>query len=103
MITGGLFALAFLMLQRLPLPGDRWASLPFFTGIAIFALGFNGLAYSFYPYVVPDRLTFAEAASAPESLMIILVGALVMVPVIAAYSALSYWVFRGKATNLTYH
>jgi cytochrome d ubiquinol oxidase subunit II len=44
-----------------------------------------------------------EAASAPESLVVILVGALVVVPVILAYTAFSYWVFRGKATSLNYH
>ncbi len=27
---------------------------------------FLGLAYSFYPYVVPERLTIWQAASAPE-------------------------------------
>ena len=60
------------------------------------------MAYSFYPYVVPDQLTIYDAAAAPESLMIILVGALFVLPVIIAYSAFSYYVFRGKATALRY-
>ena len=61
-----------------------------------------GLAYSFYPYVVPNRLTIYEAASAPESLMIILVGACFVVPAIIGYSILAYVVFRGKAADLRY-
>jgi hypothetical protein len=44
------------------------------ASIALFTLAFAGLAYSFYPYVVPEKLTIYEAASAPESLIIILVG-----------------------------
>lgn len=51
---------------------------------------------------MPERLTIYEAASAPESLMIILVGTVFVVPVILGYSALSYRIFRGKATRLRY-
>ena len=82
--------------------GDRWAWSPFAATMALFALSFGGMAYSFYPYVVPDRLTIYEAASAPESLIIILVGALFVLPTILGYTALSYYIFRGKATELRY-
>jgi cytochrome d ubiquinol oxidase subunit II len=34
--------------------------------------------------------------------MLIFVGACVVLPVIVAYSAFAYWVFRGKATALRY-
>jgi len=68
----------------------------------LFCLAFAGLAYSFYPYVVPDKISIYEAASAPESLFIILLGAMVVMPAIAAYTVLSYVVFRGKARALTY-
>ena len=53
-------------------------------------------------YVVPEKLTLYEAASAPESLFIILVGTLFVLPTIMAYTVLSYYVFRGKATDLRY-
>ena len=65
-------------------------------------LAFAGLAYSFYPYVVPDRLTIFEAASAPESLMVILIGAVFVMPAIIGYTVFSYIVFRGKAKELSY-
>lgn len=90
------------MNRHLPGDGDRLAWLPFGGALALFALAFAGLAYSFWPYVVPERLTVFEAASAPESLFIMLIGAIVVVPVIAAYTALSYWIFRGKARALRY-
>ena len=38
--------------------------LPFVLLIVVFVLGFLGLAYSIYPYVVIDRLTIWQAASA---------------------------------------
>jgi len=103
LVTAALFTILFIFLRSLPRPDDRWAWVPFAGGIALFVLAFNGLAYSFYPYVVPERLTVWQASAAPESLIIILIGASVMVPVIAGYSAFSYWVFRGKATNLSYY
>ncbi len=89
-------------LRRLPSADDRGAWVPFSCGTGLFVLAFFGMAYSFYPYVVPEQLTIFEAASAPESLMIILVGAIVVMPMIAAYTVLAYVVFRGKATDLRY-
>jgi len=87
---------------RLPKPGDRHALRPFLTLALIFALGFVGLAWSFYPFVVPDRLTIWQAASATQSLAIILGGTAVVLPVIAGYSFYSYRVFGGKAGDLSY-
>ena len=75
---------------------------PFIATIALFTLGFLGMAYSFFPYVVPEAITIYEAAAAPESLAIILVGTMFVLPVIIAYSILSYFIFRGKATALRY-
>ena len=102
LVSAGLILLLWTMLRRLPLPGDRYSWAPFALAIAVFCLGFLGMAYSFYPYVVPERLTIYEAASAPESLWIILVGVIIVLPMILAYSALAYVVFRGKATKLSY-
>ena len=76
--------------------------LPFLTLALIFALGFAGLAWSFYPFVVPDRLTIWQAASAPESLAVILVGTVFVLPVIIGASFFVYRVFSGKATELHY-
>ena len=52
--------------------------------------------------MVPDQLTIYQAASAPESLKIILVGTVIVLPMILGYTALSYVVFRGKASLLNY-
>ena len=76
--------------------------LPFVLLIGVFVLGFLGLAYSLYPYVVIDRLTIWQAASNPAALKVILFGVCISVPAIAAYTVFSYRVFRGKATELKY-
>ena len=89
-------------LSHLPDEADRYRHVPFVAAAMLFTLAFAGLAYSFYPYVVPERLTLYEAASAPESLMIILVGTVFVMPAIAAYTALAYALFKGKARDLTY-
>ncbi|MDH6231020.1 cytochrome d ubiquinol oxidase subunit II [Mesorhizobium soli] len=87
---------------HLPKEGDRHAMLPFLTLAAIFVLGFAGLGWSFYPYVVPEKLTIWQAAASTESLAIILVGTLIVLPVILGYSLYAYRVFGGKASELTY-
>ena len=51
-----------------------------------------------------DFLTIAEAAAPDESLRFALVGTVVLVPMILAYTAYAYWVFRGKVDpNEGYH
>jgi cytochrome bd ubiquinol oxidase subunit II len=89
-------------LRRLPHGLDHWAWFPFVAATVLFVLGFAGMAYSFYPYIVPEKLTIFEAASSPESLWIILLGTLVVLPMILGYTILSYTIFRGKATALSY-
>jgi cytochrome d ubiquinol oxidase subunit II len=102
-LSGGLVLWLWAMLRRMPLPEDRLsAGCPSRSTSTLFALAYLGMAYSFYPYVVPEQLTIYEAAAAPESLFIILVGACFVVPVILGYSVLAYVIFRGKATALRY-
>jgi len=90
------------ILGILPLEKDRLAWMPFAISIAIFVLGFLGLVYSFYPYIIPGHLRIVDAAAAPESLMIILIGTAIVLPFLVGYTALAYWIFRGKATDLRY-
>lgn len=69
---------------------------PFLATVAIFGLSYAGLGVSFYPNLVPPSLSIAEAAAPDSSLKFLLVGAVVLIPMILAYTAYSYWVFRGK-------
>jgi cytochrome bd ubiquinol oxidase subunit II len=76
--------------------------LPFMLIVAVFVLGFFGLAYSIFPYVVMDRLTVWQAASSPAALKVILIGTCISVPAIAGYTVFAYRVFGGKAGELRY-
>jgi cytochrome bd ubiquinol oxidase subunit II len=88
--------------HRLAQNNEYGTNVPFVAVIGIFMLAFHGLAYSTYPYVVVEKLTIWQAASATESLQIILVGAAVVLPFIALYTAMAYRIFRGKAAPLKY-
>ncbi len=102
LMSGILIALLRYALRHLPTRNDSWAWFPFAASIVLFTLAFFGMAYSFYPYVVPEQLTIYEAASAPESLFIILIGTVFVLPVIAGYTVMAYTIFRGKAIELRY-
>lgn len=101
-MTATTFAFLFWQLSFLPDRNDRFSLIPFIAMTAIMLWGFAGLAYSFYPYVVPEQMTIYDAAAAPESLLIILVGTCFVLPIIVAYSIFAYRVFGGKATELRY-
>ncbi len=100
LMSAALFGVIVLLLRRFPAKGWHWV--PFAATVGIFTLAFHGLAYSLFPYVVPERTTAWQAAAAPESLMVIFVGACVVLPCIIGYTAFAYWVFRGKAQALHY-
>jgi cytochrome d ubiquinol oxidase subunit II len=102
LVSALLIALLWAALRRLPTRDDSFAWFPFAAATLLMVLGFSGMAYSFYPYIVPESLTIAEAAAAPESLFIILIGTLFVLPIIAIYTVIAYTVFRGKATHLSY-
>lgn len=74
-------------------------ALPFFLSIGLFFLGFLCFGLSFFPWVVPYQLTIWEAAAAPSSLSLVLVGVLVFLPVVLAYTTYSYYLFRGKSSD----
>ncbi len=76
---------------------------PFLVALALFLLGFAGLGISIYPYVVPRAVTIWQAAAPAQSQLFMLVGVVVIVPVILAYTAWAYWVFRGKVGTHGYH
>ena len=77
---------------------------PFVAALALFVLSYIGLGISFYPYIVPPSITIWSAAAPESSLRFLLVGAAVLIPLILAYTAWSYWVFRGKVDpSASYH
>ncbi len=66
-------------------------------------MAFIGLGISIYPYVVPRAVTIWDAAVPYSSQLFLLVGAVFILPLILAYTAWAYWVFRGKVGEEGYH
>ncbi|HLL31041.1 MAG TPA: cytochrome d ubiquinol oxidase subunit II [Allosphingosinicella sp.] len=81
--------------------GRDWA--PFVWSLALFGLTLVGLGISIWPDVIPGRVSIWDAAAPASSQLFMLVGALVLIPLILAYTAWSYWVFRGKVGEEGYH
>lgn len=77
------------------LENDREVA-PFLASIALFLLGFIGLAISNFPYLVPPSLTVWDTAAVPASQIFMLIGTLLLLPVILGYIIFVYWLFRGK-------
>jgi cytochrome d ubiquinol oxidase subunit II len=82
----------------------RWDTVPFICAQLLFVLCYAGLAISFYPYIVPPSITIWDAAAPATSQAFLLVGTVVLLPIILAYTFLAYWVFRGKVkVGVHYH
>ncbi len=76
---------------------------PFWLSLGLFLLGMAGLGVSMWPYVVPDQITIWDAAAPERSQIFMLVGVGITLPLILAYTAWAYWVFRGKVGQDGYH
>jgi cytochrome d ubiquinol oxidase subunit II len=96
------------MLAMLPLAGlVAWVRLmqtlnrrneyaPFIWSTIIFLVSFVGLAASLYPYLLPPVMSLAGAASSSTTLVFMLVGIGMLLPVMLVYNGFQYLVFRGK-------
>jgi cytochrome bd ubiquinol oxidase subunit II len=72
---------------------------PFLASMGVFLMGYIGLGVSLWPWLVPFKITFRQAAAAATSQSFLLVGTVVILPAILAYTAFCYYVFRGKASH----
>ena len=105
-MTLALFVIIRRSLSRLPTrfaSGNQYgAGVPFACTVGVFLLSFYGLTYSLFPWLVIDKLNIWQAASAPEALLVIFYGVVVVLPVIIGYTVFAYRVFWGKSTQLHY-
>lgn len=102
LLTLAVCGLMFLILRNMPLADDALNWLPFALTIGIFTTLAHGLVFNLFPYIIPNSLTLVEAASSRESLQIIFVGALIVLPFLVGYSIFLYRVFGGKTRPLQY-
>ncbi|EKD6243352.1 cytochrome d ubiquinol oxidase subunit II [Salmonella enterica subsp. enterica serovar Infantis] len=72
---------------------------PLHSRIGLIFLGFSGLGISIWPNIIPPDISLYAAAAPPQSQSFMLVGALIIIPIILAYTFWSYYVFRGKVRH----
>lgn len=80
----------------------RYEHAPFLWSIGIFMASLTGLGASFYPFIIPRSVTAYAAASDSMTLVFMMLGIGMLIPVMIAYNAYQYLVFRGKVTNSGY-
>jgi cytochrome bd ubiquinol oxidase subunit II len=90
----GLFAIAAGALTVLPEKNRN--ALPFSLGLSLFVVGIAGTALIVFPEIVPFSVSLWDAASSSTSQGLVMIGAACVTPVVLAYSAFAYWIFRGK-------
>lgn len=74
----------------------RYEYILFWLAIGIFFCSYAGFGISTWPYIVPHQVAFWQAAAPHSSLLFMLVGAMILLPILIAYTFYSYYIFRGK-------
>ncbi|WP_119396051.1 cytochrome d ubiquinol oxidase subunit II [Salinibius halmophilus] len=97
-----LFVLVDRYLAKFPYQNDFGYRLPFFAAAGIFFIAAQGLAYSYFPWLIPGEMDIWQAAAPTQALQVMFIGALFVLPVIVAYTIFMYRVFGGKTQPLNY-
>ena len=88
----------FVMLWR-DLRGGKREIRPFLLTLGIFLMNYIGIGVSTWPWLVPFKVSLWDAAAAPESQSLLLLGTVILLPCVLAYTGYCFWVFRGKASH----
>ncbi|NPV05502.1 MAG: cytochrome d ubiquinol oxidase subunit II [Syntrophaceae bacterium] len=94
-LTLPIFLFEFAMLLRSLRRGEP--DKPFQWSVLLFLTLVVGIAAALYPTAVPPGLSIFDAAAPPRSLWFLFAVSAVLLPVMLAYNAWVYLVFRGKA------
>jgi cytochrome d ubiquinol oxidase subunit II len=96
LLTGGLaFALRSFRVDPTGTGSDR---APVLATLTVYGGGLLIAAGLLYPTLVPPGIIVHAAASPQSSLLFVIVGVGLVIPIILTYQAFGYWVFRGKLT-----
>jgi cytochrome d ubiquinol oxidase subunit II len=71
-------------------------ALPLLLGNCLFLISIAGVALIVFPNLVPFSLSLWDVASSSTSQQFVLIGAALVTPMVLAYSAFAYWIFRGR-------
>lgn len=101
-----MYKLAFLPLITMLIIFLCWRSISkkkefsiFWQAIGIFICSYVGFGISTFPFLVPHVISFFQAAAPASSLLFMLFGALLLLPILIGYTSYSYYIFRGKVTE----
>ncbi|MEM9100752.1 MAG: cytochrome d ubiquinol oxidase subunit II [Pseudomonadota bacterium] len=96
-------AFLYYLLNKQPDVINRYTWLPLVLTTLLVTFCFNGLAYSFYPYIILDELTVWDASISLSSLQMIFYGIVLVLPFIFAWTVYAHWTFRGKLEKVSYY
>ena len=68
----------------------------FFWSVIITLASFTAVTIGYYPYMVPASISLLHAASSSKTLIFMLAGIGLLIPIMLVYSGYQYLVFRGK-------
>ncbi len=94
-LTVPIFLFEFAMLQRSLKKAEK--DKPFQWSVLLFLTLVVGIAVVLYPSTIPPKLTIFEAAAPPRSLWFLFVVSAAFLPLMLAYNAWQYLVFRDGA------
>jgi cytochrome bd ubiquinol oxidase subunit II len=72
---------------------DAW---PFVLTAVFFVAALLSLAVMFWPCMIPYKVTISDAAAPEQSFFLFWGAGVFILPVIAIYTGLVYWLFRGQ-------
>lgn len=81
------------------LDGQPHETRPFWLAVGLFLLGFIGLVVGLFPYLIPHQLTLWDARAPDSSLLFLLPGIFIFLPLICAYTLWGYRIFSGKVED----
>lgn len=94
LVTAALFLILWFRVNK-----NNHEYLPFLISVALFFLGYLGIAISLYPWIIPFQYDIYQCAAANTSLSLLLVAVVPMLPIILVYTGYCYYLFRGKTQH----
>ncbi len=95
LVAGLVFAMRFFTADPDARRSDR---APVLSTLAVYGGGLLLAGGLLYPTLIPPSITVHAAASPHTTLLFLIIGVGVCIPIILTYQAYAYWVFRGKVT-----
>lgn len=94
-----ILSIVFFIMLWCDLRGGKREIRPFLLTLGIFLMNYIGIGVSTWPWLVPFKVSLWDAAAAPESQSLLLLGTVILLPIVLAYTGYCFWVFRGKASH----